>query len=161
MSRLYETLEAFFTEVGLPAQPLEVGYSGFQIANYPGDNGRWRMIALALESDLQLVFYSMLPFKVQMDRRAAIAEFIDRVNYGLVMGNYELDWNDGDIRFKTSMGVAGIDPPTQLLTQVVMFNLITFDHYLPALQAVIAGDLSPSEAVLTAESAETASLTST
>lgn len=44
---------------------------------------------------------------VPEDRRLALAEFLTRANYGLFIGNFEMDWQDGEVRYKTSIDVAG------------------------------------------------------
>ena len=37
----------------------------------------------------------------------AIAEFLTRTNYSMIIGNFELDFADGEIRYKTSIDVQG------------------------------------------------------
>lgn len=154
MGRLYDRLSTFWAEVGLPAQPLGDDLTGFQISDYPGENGRWRLIVLALENEAQIVCYSIAPLLASQKYLPTVAEFVDRVNFGLIMGNFELDWDDGEIRFRTSTSAAGIELSTKYLTQLVMHNLVTFDHYLPWLQAVADGDLSPRTAIEQSDSAE-------
>jgi hypothetical protein len=36
-----------------------------------------------------------------------VAEFLTRANSGMVIGNFELDFADGEIRYKTSIDVEG------------------------------------------------------
>jgi hypothetical protein len=38
-------------------------------------------------------------------KQQTIAKFITRANYGMSLGNFELDFNDGEIRYKTSIDV--------------------------------------------------------
>jgi len=40
-------------------------------------------------------------------KRGAVAEFINRANYGIIIGNFEMDFADGEIRYKTSIDVQG------------------------------------------------------
>ena len=74
---------------------------------FSGKNGRWVCFAQAREEQDQFVFYSILPINVPDNHIGAVAEFITRVNYGMIIGNFELDYNDGEVRYKTSIDVEG------------------------------------------------------
>ena len=72
---------------------------------FQGRNGKWSCLAharvtAALE---QLLFYSVLPLNVPDEKRHAVAEFITRANYAMAIGNFEMDFSDGEVRFKTSI----------------------------------------------------------
>jgi hypothetical protein len=73
-----------------------------------------------------------------------MAEFQARVNYGLVIGNFEMDWEDGEIRFKTSLDFMGEPFSENLLNQLFNDNLRTMNLYLPGLEKVLDG-LSPQD----------------
>jgi hypothetical protein len=154
MGKIYETLQSFFSDVGLPAEPLDETNTILRINDYVGTNGRWTVFAQALEQNAQIVFYSYSPINAPKEKMTAMAEFFTLANYGLVIGNFELDMKDGEIRFKTSMSVAGIEPPNVLLAQMVHFNTVTLDRYLPGIMAVVAGGVSPTEAINRVEAAE-------
>lgn len=81
------------------------------------------------------------------DRRLSIAEFIARANYGLVLGNFELDFIDGELRFKTSIDVDGTELPPELIEPVVYANVLTMDQYMPGIMAVIKAEKTPLEAL--------------
>ena len=61
--------------------------------NFTGKNGRWVCYAQAREDQEQFVFYSVCPINVPENRRSKIAEFITRANYGMIIGNFELDYS--------------------------------------------------------------------
>ncbi len=44
----------------------------------------------------------MYPVKAPEEKRLAIAEFVARANDGLRIGNFELDFGDGEVRYKRS-----------------------------------------------------------
>lgn len=44
--------------------------------------------------------YTTLLQAVPEEKRSAVAEFITRANYGLPGGNFEMDWRDGELRYK-------------------------------------------------------------
>ena len=53
--------------------------------------------------DETVTCYHTAPIKVPLEQRAAISEFITRANYGLTNGNFEMDFSDGELRYKTTI----------------------------------------------------------
>jgi hypothetical protein len=142
---LLDILTQFFQQDDWPhtlAPDKPVIYTNFQ-----GDNGQWPCHAKAREPQAQVVFYSRCPFKAPEAQRSAIAEFIARANYGMIMGNFELDFNDGEIRYKTSIDVEGDLLTLALVKQLVYTNVLTMDQYLPGLTAIIQSNISPQMAL--------------
>jgi hypothetical protein len=84
-------------------------------------------------------------------KRPLVAEFLTRANYGLVIGNFEQDWDDGEVRYKTSLDVEDCELSAMLFAHIVFANVTAMDRYLPGLVAVIAGSQTPSEAVAAVE----------
>jgi len=114
---------------------------------FSGKNGRWVCFAQAREEQHQFVFYSILPINVPDNQIGAVAEFITRVNYGMIIGNYELDYGDGEVRYKTSIDVEGDALSFSLLKQIVYANVVIMDRYLGGLMRVMYGDAMPAEEV--------------
>lgn len=118
---------------------------------FAGNNGKWTCYAQAREAEQQFVFYSVLPINVPEEHRPAIAEFITRANYGMILGNFEMDFSDGEVRYKTSIDVEGASLVPPLIRQIVYANVVITDRYLPGLMRVIYGGLSPLEAIKSVE----------
>ncbi len=114
---------------------------------YQGHHGRLVCFAQAKEAENQFVFYSYSPERVPEDRRLPMAEFITRANYGLVLGNFEMDFADGELRFKTSIDVEGTQLTPELVKPIIYANVLTMDEYLPGILAVIQSGTSPAEAL--------------
>lgn len=114
---------------------------------FRGENGQWTCYAKAREEEKQFVFYSICPIVVPENQRQAIAEFITRANYGMIMGNFEFDFTDGEIRYKTGIDVEGDRLSFALIKQMVYANVMMMDEYLPGIQAVLSENLSPLEAI--------------
>nr|WP_083862535.1 YbjN domain-containing protein [Baaleninema simplex] len=119
---------------------------------FAGDNGTWNCVAQVREDDEQLLVYSIAPLKTTLEKRHAIAELLTRANYGMVIGNFEMDYSDGEIRYKTSIDVEGSQLDNALIKQLLYPNLLMMDKYLPAIEAVIAGTQTPEEAIALVES---------
>lgn len=119
---------------------------------FRGKNGQWNCYAKVNEDQKIFIFYSVCPIAAPESKRTAIAEFIARANYGMIIGNFELDYDDGDIRYKTSIDVEGDSITFPLIKQLVYTNVLTMDQYLPAIIAVVENDMSPVDAIIHVES---------
>jgi hypothetical protein len=121
---------------------------------FVGKNGQWNCIAQAREEQQQAVFYSISPVAAPLELRLPVAEFFTRANYGLIIGNFELDFSDGEIRYKTSIDVEGDYLSQALIKQLVYTNVLTMDQYLPGIMAVVEQGMEPKEAIARIEGGE-------
>lgn len=151
MPTLYETLLDFFTVDDWPFTPIE-GQTAVR-TGYRTDAASWNCYAQVKEDKAQIFFYSICPMAAPEDKRGAVAEFITRANYGMPIGNFEMDYGDGEIRFKTSVDVEGVEINTTLLYNLVYANIWAMDQYLPGILAVLYGNLTPVESIEQVESA--------
>ncbi|MBD2563676.1 MULTISPECIES: type III secretion system chaperone family protein [Nostoc] len=135
----------FFTEDDWNFRKLQ-GESVLQVA-FGGKNGKWNCYAKAIEENKQFIFYSLCPITAPEDKRQAIAEFLTRANYAMMIGNFELDFSDGEIRYKTSIDIAGDRLSFALIKNLVYTNVTMMDEYLPGILLVIDDDASPQEAI--------------
>ena len=83
-----------------------------------------------------------------------MAEFITRANFGMIIGNFELDYSDGEIRYKTSVDVEEVEVTDPLVRHLIYANVLTMDKYFPGLMRVLYGGISPVEAIEEVEAAE-------
>lgn len=104
-----------------------------------GQQGRWHCQAHVREDQQQLIFYSFCPINAPEDKRNNLAELFTRINYTLAIGNFEMDFDDGEIRYRTSIDVEGDRLNSALIRQLVYANITTLDNYLPSLIAAIEG----------------------
>lgn len=146
-STLLEKLRHFFDNDDWKYQQMDdrpILTGGFK-----GDSGSWRFIAQAKEERGQLFVYSILDTNVPDAKLHDVAEFLARANYGLSIGNFELDFNDGEIRYKTSVDVSDNEELVNdtLVKNLVYINMVTVDQYFPGLMAVIYGGKKPAEAI--------------
>ncbi len=114
---------------------------------FSGEHGRvacFAQIRMELE---QFLFYVMAPTKAAVEQRLRVAEFITRANYGLRIGNFELDFRDGEVRYKSSLDFEGVELTPALIRNAIYPAVQTMDRYLPGLMSVIYGSTSPEEAI--------------
>lgn len=146
---IFDTMVQFFNEDDWKFRQLE----GKPILSmgFKGDNGTWMCYAQAKDDRDQFVFYSVMESNVPVDKRPAVAEFLTRANYGLTLGNFEMDFADGEIRYKTSVDVEGGQLTTRMIKTLVYVNVLMMDKYLPGIMSVIYAGTPPAEAVAKVE----------
>jgi len=119
--------------------------------SFQGRNGHtWSCFAQSRmnETQAQALFYSVAPIKVLEPKRLAISEFITRANYGMIIGNFEMDFSDGELRYKTSVDLAGgTELNHQLIKPLVYTNVLMMDKYLPGVMEILYGEVSPEQAI--------------
>lgn len=115
--------------------------------SFRGKAGSWQCLASVEEEKSWLSFYSILPSNVPEDKREPVGEFLTRANYGLVIGNFEMDYNDGEVRYKTSVDIEGGELTTKMIENLIHANLMTMDRYFPGIMSVLYADAEPAEAV--------------
>jgi hypothetical protein len=104
-----------------------------------GKNVSWIAFFEPREEDDQLLVYSIIPFVVPIERRTEAALYLTRANFGLSIGNFELDLDHGEVRYKTSIDVEGAEILEPLIDHLFLANVLTVDRYLVGLQSVIDG----------------------
>jgi hypothetical protein len=142
---LYATVVQFFTDDDWVFYSLED--RPILRMNFRGENGGWQCYAQVREEQKQLIFYSVMESHVPENKRPAVAEFLTRANYGLYVGNFEMDFSDGEVRYKTSVDADGGCLTPQMIRTIVYVNVMMMDKYLPGIMSVVYTDVSPEEAV--------------
>lgn len=96
-------------------------------------------------------FYSILSDKADDSKKAALAEYLTRVNFGLPFGNFEMDWSSGEVRYKTSMFYIGDTINDDFFEALIFPNLIITEKYFAGMAAILFNDKSPEEGLSIAE----------
>lgn len=114
---------------------------------FKGDNGNWTVLAQSKEDYEQVFIYSVWTSNVSEDKRAAAAEYVTRANYGLPIGGFEMDLNDGEVRYKTSIDIEGGELTPTMIKNLLYLNVLTFDKYLGGLNKVVFGGVAAADAI--------------
>lgn len=70
-------------------------------------------------------------------RRLEAAEYLHRINYGLLLGNFEMDYDEGEVRFRTSLMAEG-SLTHEVLDRYIQMPAAMLDRYAPGLAAIVA-----------------------
>lgn len=122
------------------------GYTAVK-ASFKGTHTSWIVVAQSREPEQQLLVWSALIEPVPPERRAAVGDYLNQVNYGLSIGNFELDFTDGEVRFKTSVDVEGGELTETMLKNLLYLNVTTMDRYQPGVDRVVWEGADPTTVV--------------
>jgi hypothetical protein len=139
-SAVLGALKDAFSELGWPyveQQGLPVLLSELE-----GPLGCWPFYARVAAEHGIVGFYSICPERVPEERRVDAADFLTWVNHGLAQGNFELDFEDGEVRFKTVMPIAGKEIDHEVVRRLVRANGLAMETYLEDIKALVSGQLS-------------------
>ena len=62
---------------------------------------------------------------------------MNRINYGLLLGNFEMDYDEGEVRFRTSLMAEG-SLTHEVLDRYIQMPAAMLDRYAPGLAAIVA-----------------------
>ncbi len=116
------------------------------ILGFEGQNGKFQCICDVQEDNTKFICYTIFGNNIQEERLLSVCEYITRVNSITLLGNFELDFNDCEVRYKTSMDYESIVPTETLIEHLILANIITMDTYLPGLMKVIYSNVSAKQA---------------
>lgn len=94
-----------------------------------------------------------IPTRVPEGARPMILEAIDRMNWGLPHGRFEMDMSDGELRFYNARMLDDSEiPELTTIRNLFASALATADRYLPAINSVVFANDTPEDAVRRVES---------
>jgi hypothetical protein len=146
----FQVLSDFLEEDDWKPRRLENKYA-FSM-HYSGESADFRCYAIVRVELEEFIFYAVVPVRVPPEDRPAVAEYIARANYGLRIGNFELDYSDGEVRYKSSINFEGEDMTPGMLRNAIYPAVHTLDRYMPGLLRVSFGGATPLEAIVEIES---------
>lgn len=151
---LFDTMLGYFTEDAWPFERVE-GQPAL-VALFAGEAAQcsWNLYATVIEAQERVLVYSILPFKVRQADLPRAMELLCRLNYGMVLGNFEIDLADGELRYKTSLCVQGDRLSKALWMHLVAANVLTVDRYLTTIREVVHLGRDIGEALAQAERAD-------
>lgn len=143
------TLEAFLTDDEWYPTKSDDGYT--YRYRFKGDNGSYSCFAKIMPEQQYLLCYIIAPANIAEDMRGAVAEYITRANYGLYIGNFEMDYSDGEVRYKVSVDFEGSSLSTLMIKNAVYPTARMMDKYYAGILTMLYGGKSAEDAVYDVE----------
>jgi hypothetical protein len=89
-------------------------------------------------------FLFIIPVVVPKEKREIVGEYLHRINYVIDYGNFELNFETGEVRYRTSLEVTESELNHDLLYYLTT-NHIGLNDYLSQIEAVIEGKFDPED----------------
>jgi hypothetical protein len=115
--------------------------------SFSGRHAQFICYAQILMGKQQFLFYALAPVKVPAELCPEVAEFIARANFEIVIGNFELDFSDGEVRYKSSLDFEGAALTAELIEHAIYPAVNTMDRYLPGLMSMIYANIPAQDAI--------------
>ena len=99
--------------------------------------------------------YHICNINAQKSNSSAVGEFLHRANYGLKRGNFEMDYNDGEIRYKYTISLSDVQNDSfDSMRSLMLLGANMFQTYGDGLLAVAFGFKTPQEAIKECEDSD-------
>jgi hypothetical protein len=105
---------------------------------------------LIIAGDDFITAYGVLPLNADVrdkENLALVNEFLARANFGTRHGNFELDFRDGELRYKCSLFCGAIVPDVTLVERVVDLSFLMWKRYGNGLLAVLLAGAVPAQEI--------------
>ncbi len=86
-------------------------------------------------------------FNAPVKRRAEVAEYLHRANYGMIYGKFELDYDDGEVIFRMSLNTVDGLPCHDALDDLYKVPTAMVNRYADGMLEVSMGLLTPEKAI--------------
>jgi hypothetical protein len=140
---LQTLVEQFLTGEGLKYTVLKEGaILGFGMN---GENGKFHCYVTFDDEEGYVLVHSLCGFNAPQEKRAEMAELLTRINFVIKIGNFVLDFEDGEIRFRSSIRVSSKEISNEIIKHLILINILTMDKAFPILMELIYGTASPLE----------------
>ena len=108
-----------------------------------------RELVIATANEIQT--YAVCPIRARADVMPTVAEYITRANWNLKVGGFEMDYNDGEVRYHCCLPCAGGEPDAKCVDLVVVVAFLMMERYGDGLLKALTGFGEPKLDVAMAE----------
>ena len=115
------------------------------------DDHVYRILFRIRQEQQVLAVYAYAPENASMENLQEASNFVTRANYALPLGNFELDFNDGELRFKLSVDLEHLVCTPLVIQNMVRTVVNTLHRYYPAFAELNTGIITVKQAIEKAE----------
>ena len=141
----FETLRKVLTQIEWASDPDEENASFYIDFGPPYMPVSDAVAAIAMDAE-QFLFYVNIGPLAPAERRDEVARFITRVNWGLSIGNFEMDYEDGFVRFKSSVAFSNTGLSEALIRNAILMAMEIVEIYADPVVDVLGRGKSAQEA---------------
>jgi len=151
MPNLFDSMQAYFVDDGWDPVAVD-GQPGVLRMVVLGRDNYWQMFAAAPDGTGLVVLQSVVGLATPRAKFAEMSELLHRINFGMPVAKFEMDWSDGEVRCTTGADLVGVADVRNAVRNLARVNKQTMRHHLKALFALILDDATVEEAVQLAQS---------
>src|SRR5262249_43271551 len=118
VERAIECVGKLLAEIGWEPRQIRAGV--FEIDFGPPHLPVSTGLATIIRETGQFILYLNFGFFVSPEKRDEVLRVISRLNWNLIIGNFELDLADGHLRFKSSLDFDGTELQEHLVRNAVL-----------------------------------------
>jgi hypothetical protein len=119
--------------------------------DFRGEVGTYRVFARVDEEDSLFQVFGYSPVRIPKGARPAVAETVVRANCGLKIGKFEMDYDEGELRFLATQILLDDNLEDATIDRLMGTTMAMLNTYLPAILSVIYGNELPKDALKQAE----------
>jgi hypothetical protein len=110
-------------------------------------------LAFVLDAGMSLLaVYVILRLSTSSNYRDSLEKAIARANYGLLPGCFEININNGEVRYRSVLNLLSSEISTRDVAQLLTGALLMTRTYAPAFQEIILSGVDPIEVIEKIES---------
>lgn len=112
-----------------------------------GDHAVYELFIQPNEKAETVLLRVIAPFRVNEELRGMVCELLNRINCRLRIGNFQLDYSDGEVTFRAAVDVEGGILVPKMIDSLIDAALYNFDWYYPGIMRVLYCLQSPEDAM--------------
>lgn len=135
MINLKDTAAAFLTYKNWPIFATED--PNLICTKFKGHNGSWNTFIQCHPSQPIVIIYSLFPHSCPEHKEQDLLRLLAQLNDGLMIGNFEYNFEHREVRFKTSMNATYMTEKLEIFDAPFYHNFLAIDQYFVQLKAFL------------------------
>lgn len=97
---------------------------------------------------------ALISLNCDEEHRVELSKLLTMINYGLLIGNFEMDFSDGEVRYKIATNCKDCIPSQSIIEDSMMIPAVMFEQFGDAILDVMFGYKTAEEAYASTEDDE-------
>ncbi len=116
------------------------------LVNVKATNIDFRLISEVDIVQNRIMFFSIFPYQLPQESYPEVTEFITAVNAGRFLGNFELYYGNGELRYKTSLDYTDGEVSEAMIEKLFNVPITMLDIFAPFIDKVAKKEITPLDA---------------
>lgn len=104
---------------------------------FQGHHGRWNVFIQCHPEQPIAIIYSLFPHACPESKELDLLRLVAQLNDGLMIGNFEYNFEHREIRFKTALNATHMNEKLEIFDAPVYHNFLAMDQYFTRIKALI------------------------